>query len=160
MCPGTVTGENAKVWIGTHAAATAPSFTKTHTLYGMGDFSITLDRGTIEQDLIGAAGNYFDQGSLSVDGSLTMSKFGANANSDALNNILDGTGTNKLFCVSANIGGSLTDATYLKFCFVSAQVTGYDVSIGDADTITEASIDFITLNPQSMKHTGGLTSDF
>jgi hypothetical protein len=156
---GTVTGENAKVWIGTHAAGATPTW-KAHTLFGMGSFSITFDRGTIEQDLIGVAGNYQDQGSLSVDGAMTLSKFGANANSDALNSIIDGTGTNKLFCVSANVGGSLTDATYLKFCFLSCQVTGYDVAIGDADTISEASIDFIALNPQSMAHRGGLTLDY
>jgi len=154
---GTVTGENAKVWINTHAAGTHPDVGGTHTLYGMGDFSITLDRGKITQDLIGSPGPYEDQGGLSIDGSLTMSKFGANATSKSLDNIIDGTGTTRYFSVSANVGGSLTNATYLKFYFMSCQVTGYDISIGDADTVTEAGIDFIVLNPQDIKHAGGMT---
>ena len=157
---GTITGESAKVWICTHAGSTAPSFgSKTHTLWGMGDFSITLDRGTIEQDLIGTAGNYKDQGSLNVDGSFTIGKLDTQGNSDSLNSILDSTGGNKYFAVSANIGGTLTDATYLKVYLVSCQVTGWDTSVGDADTVTEASVDFITMNPQSITYKGGMISD-
>jgi hypothetical protein len=155
--PGTVTGEDARVMIGTHAAGVAPSVVtaglKSYVLYGMGDFSVTMDRGTIEQDLIGQPGNYKDQGSLSLDGSMTLSKFAASKNSDALNSILDGTGTNKYFVVSANVGST----NPMKFYFISCQVTGYDVSIGDANTVTEAAIDFIVLNPQDIKHAGGLT---
>ncbi|MBE3094088.1 MAG: hypothetical protein IMZ52_03585 [Actinobacteria bacterium] len=132
---------------------------KSYTLFGMADFSMTFDRGVIEQDLIGVAGNYKDQGALSIDGSLTISKLDTAANSDFLNNILDGTGINKYFAVSANVGGTLTDDTYLKFVFVSGQVTGWDTTAGDASTITEASIDFITINPQSVTYKGGMISD-
>ena len=40
-----------------------------------------------------------------------------------------------------------TDATYISWFLVSCQVTGYDISMGDADTITEASIDFTVMDP-------------
>jgi len=120
---------------------------------------MTFDRGTIEQDLIGAAGNYKDQGSLSVDGSMTLGKLDTQGNAEFLSNILDATGTNKYFAVSANIGGTLTDVTYLKTYFVSCQVTGWDATVGDADTVTEASIDFMTMNPQSITYKGGKISD-
>jgi hypothetical protein len=153
----TVTGEDARVLIGTHAAGANPSVIslalKSYSLYGIGDFSITLDRGVITQDLIGQPGPYQDQGSLSIDGSFTMSKFAAVANADSLNNIMDGTGTTKYFVASANIGST----NPLGFFFVSCQVTGYDVSIGDADTVTACSVDFIVLNPQDIKYTGGIT---
>jgi len=155
-----VTGEAVDVLVGTHAAGTAMTWsaTKNHTLWGMGDFSITLDRGMIEQDLIGVAGNYKDQGSLSIDGSLTISKLDAAVNSDFLNSILDGTGTNKYFVVSSNIGGAGV-ATSLRVVMVSCQVTRWDVIVGDADTITTASIDFIAVNPQSVTYAGGKISD-
>lgn len=158
MCPSTVTGESADVWVTTHAAGAAVTFSKNHTIWGMGDFSLTLDRGMIEQDLIGVAGNYKDQGTLSVDGSLSISKLDAAANSEFLNSILDGTGGNAYFAVSANIGGAGV-TTSLRFILVSCQVTGWDTSVGDADTITTASIDFIGVNPQSLTYKGGLISD-
>jgi len=154
----TVTGENAKVWVGVHAAGAAATFTKTQSIYGMGDFSITMDRGMIEQDLIGVAGNYKDQGKLSMDGSLTISKLDTHQNSEFLNSILDGTGTNKYFAVSANIGGA-GETTSIRYALVSCQVTGWDTTVGDADTITTASIDFICINPQSITYKGGLISD-
>jgi len=162
MTAGTVTGEKSKVFVCTHAAGAAPSFTgKTHSLWGMGDFSLTMNRGIVEQDLIGTAGNYKDQGSLSVDGSLTISKLDTQGNAEFLNNVLDGTGTNKYFAVSANIGGAEgADATsYIRAYLVSCQVTGWDTSVGDADTITEASIDFVEINPQSVRYKAGLISD-
>lgn len=156
---GTVTGENANVYMETHAAGTLPTFTsKDHTLWGIADFSLTFDRGTVEQDLIGQAGNYFEQGSLSIDGSLTVSKFAESGACDALRNIVDGTGGNKYFAISGNVSDG-TDATYLKWFFVSCQITGYDFSIGDADTVTEASIDFMVLYPSVVEYTSGIISD-
>lgn len=150
---GTVTGEHAKVWIDSHAGGSAPVFTdKDQSTWGIGDFSLTLDRGTVEQDLIGQRGNYFDQGSLSAEGSLTAAKFATSGLADILDNLLDDdSGTYKYLAISGTISTD-TDATYLSWFLVSCQVTGYDISIGDADTVTEASIDFTHMLPQSLSY--------
>jgi len=157
---GTVTGQDANVWIAAHAAGTAVTdYTdKDHATFGISDFSLTIDRGSIEEDLIGMPGNYFDQGKLSLNGSLTECKFGASGNADLLNSIIDGTGDYQYVTIS----GQISDAagkTYLKWYLVSCQITKYDVTIGDADTVTEASIDFIVLDPQNVDYTTGLISD-
>lgn len=158
---GTVTGENANLWFVNHAAGTAPTFTATedHAFWGASDFSLTIDRGSIEQDLIGQAGNYMDQGSLSMDGSFSMGKFAADTKSYALDSIVDGTGANKYIAFSGQVGDSDATTTYLSWYLVSCQITGYDVSIGDADSITEASIDFIVLDPPSIHYNNGKISD-
>ena len=158
---GTVTGQGANLYFVTHAGGIAPSFTLTenHAFWGASDFSLTLDRGTIEQDLIGQAGNYHDQGSLSMDGSFTVGRFGASGNSYTLDNIVNGTGGNKYVTFSGQIADDVTGTTYLKWFLVSCQITGYDFSIGDADTITEASIDFIVLDPQNIHYSNGKISD-
>jgi len=159
---GTVTGENANVYFARHSGGIAnwAGFTATedHTWYGMSDFSLTLDRGTIERDLMGQAGNYFDQGSLSMDGSFTMSRFGKSGSSYALLSIVDGTGKNEYVAISGTVSDT-TDATYLKWYLVSCQITGYDFSIGDAGTMTEVSVDFMVLDPGNIEYTGGLISD-
>jgi len=152
---GTVTGKNAQVWFAAHAAGASPTFTgKSHSTWGLGDFSLTLDRGTVEQDLIGEDGNYFDQGSISVEGSMTAAKFATSGLSDLLDNMFDTKGgAYKYLAVSGTISTD-TDATYMSWYLASCQITGYDISIGDADTITEASIDFTMLNPQDLTYVG------
>jgi len=158
---GTVTGESASLWFKTHAGGTIPSFTATedHAFWGASDFSLTLDRGTIEQDLIGQPGNYHDQGSLSMDGSFMMGRFGASASSYTLDNIVDGTGTNKYVAFSGQVADDGGGTTYLKWYLVSCQITGYDFTIGDASTITEASVDFVVLDPQNIHYNNGKISD-
>jgi hypothetical protein len=148
---GTVTGEHAQVWIAAHSGT--PSFTsKSHSNWGIGDFSLTFDRGTVEQNLIGERGNYFDQGALSCEGSLTAAKFATSGLADILDNLLDNdSGTYKYLAISGTVSTD-TDATYLSWYLRSCQVTGYDISIGDADTITEASIDFQHLLPQALTY--------
>lgn len=148
---GTVTGKNAVLKISDHAAGAAPVFTsKTHSTWGVGDFTLTLDRATVEQNLMGERGNYFDQGVISVDGSLTAARFAASGVSDILDNLLDDdSNTHQYLAISGTISTD-TDATYLSWYLASCQVTGYDISIGDADTISEASIDFVLLNPQDL----------
>ena len=158
---GTVTGEGANVWIASHSGSyVVPSYTnKDHATFAISDFNLTLDRGTVEQDLIGQPGNYFDQGKLSVEGSLTQCRFGASANADLLASIIDGTGLYEYVTVSGQVAADTGSITYLKWYLVSCQVTGYDITIGDADTITEASIDFIVLDPQNITYTTGTISD-
>jgi hypothetical protein len=158
---GTVTGRDANLHICTHDGGSAPSFTYGHSDYGVGDFSLTLDRGTVEQDLIGMPGNYFDQGSLSLEGSITAAKFATSGIADFLDNIVD-TGYTTAATEYLAISGCVSDDTsytYLSWYLTSCQVTGYDVSIGDADTITEASIDFVHMLPQNISYVGGCIRD-
>ena len=69
-----------------------------------------------------------------------------------MDNLLDNdSGTYKYLAISGTISTE-TDATYLSWYLRSCQVTGYDISIGDADTITEASIDFTHLLPQNLSY--------
>jgi len=112
---------------------------KAHSVYGITDFSLSFSRDTIEEDLVGETGNLFLEGALSIDGSFTQCKFAASGNADALQSIINGS----LITISGSVSGS----NFLGFYFTSAQITGYDISIGDASTITEASIDFTVLNP-------------
>lgn len=114
----------------------------TQSLIGMSDFSITFDRGTVEQELVGEIGNFSAAGSLSVEGSLTACK---------LDNTLAGYIVGH--CVSGNmvhVSGSVGEDS-LKFFFISAMVTSFDLSMGDADTISEGSFDFIVLDPQNVR---------
>ena len=160
---GTVTGKHAKVWLCAHSGTadlTSTNFTgKDQGAWGIGEFSLTLDRGTIEQDLIGERGNYFDQGSLSLEGSLMAAKFATSGLSDMLDNLLDDdTGNYKYLAVSGTISTE-TDASYLSWYLLSCQVTGYDISVGDSATITEASIDFTHLLPQKVIYQNGCIRD-
>jgi len=157
---GTVTGRNSKVYLSAHSAGGATDFTsRTHSTWGMGDFSLTLSRGTIEQDLIGERGNYFDQGALSLEGSLTAAKFATSGLSDILDNLLDDDSKNYQYLAISGTVSTDTDATYISWYLKSCQVTGYDISIGDADTITEASIDFVHMLPQNITYNGGCIMD-
>jgi len=155
---GTITGKNAIVGIAAHSGGTTVSSIMAlihgHETFAIGDFTLTLDRGTIEQPLVGMPGNYFDQGSLSAEGSLTAAKFATSGISDMLYNLLHTHPTwNKYeyLAVSGNIS-TLTDVTYLKWFFASCQVTGYDITLGDANTVTEASVDFTIMNPQDISY--------
>lgn len=145
----TVTGKDAILYIMNKGAGIPP--TKGVGTWGVSDFSITLDRGTVEQELVGQPGNYFDQGALSIEGSFTNCKFAASGNSDSLLNIIDGTGTNEYVRISGSVGSTLPITWY----FVSCQITSYEVAIGDADTITEASMDFQVINPHQTTYATG-----
>jgi len=164
---GTVTGKGANLWFAAHSggASLANIVAKfdsdhTHTAFGIGDFSLTLDRGTVEQDLVGQVGNYFDQGSLSADGSLTAVKFGTSGVADFIFNLVDAgaAGAYKYLAISGCVSDD-SDATYLSWFLVSCQVTGYDVSMGDADTITEASIDFTVMDPFKISYSSPCITD-
>jgi len=121
-----------------------------HTTLAISDFSITLDKGTVEQELVGEAGNYFIAGSLSVDGSLTSCKVHAAAIGNIVSDMIAGT----TITVSGSCG-----AQSLNFYFISAQVTGFDFSIGSADDIVEGSIDFTLLKPYLVSSVGYNTED-
>ncbi len=157
---GTVTGENANIWIAAHQAGSAPDFSNgAHSVFAISDFSLTFDRGTVEQSLLGQPGNYYTQGPLSLTGSLTQCRFGISGNAPLLENIIDGTGTSKYVAISGNVADDGGGVTYLKWYLVSCQVTGYNFSFGDASTVTEASIDFTLLDPHKLSYSNGLISD-
>jgi hypothetical protein len=159
MAVGTVTGRDARIYMVSHNAAITPNWgdkaSNSYLTYGIGDFSLTFGRDQISQNLIGVAGPYTTQGSITCDGSLTINKFGGNLDI-ILENLID-TGTSNVSTKFLAISGavSTTDSTYLSFYLTSCQVIGYDVSIGDAGTITQASIDFIDMVPQCLTYAGG-----
>lgn len=142
----TVTGSSADIAIKSHAAGAATGAMSTHSLYGISDFSITFDKGVVEQELVGEIGNYFTFGSLSVEGSYTCCKFAASGADEALDNMFGGD-SYKYITISGNTGNS---ATGISWYFRSCQITGYDISLGDADTITEASIDWVVMHPNQV----------
>lgn len=124
----TYTGESAKIQIGG----------KTHSMLGLADFTLTLSRDTIEESLLGERGNFFMQGPLSVEGSLTAAKLSDSAAGVLLEALISGS----VVWVSGSVGPNS-----LHFFFQSCQISGFDISIGDASTITEGSIDFSVLHP-------------
>lgn len=112
-----------------------------HGVLGISDFSLTLDRGTVEQELVGEAGNYFVAGSLSCEGSLTACKLDNTAAGDLLAHVISGTK-----CWASGSAGPNS----LSFFFASCMITGFELSMGDADTITEGSMDFTVMDPQNI----------
>lgn len=146
-----VTGKNASIKLGAHAGGSGPTL-QAATLYGQSDFSITLDKGVIEQDLVGMPGNYQTAGALSVEGSMTHCRFGASGNIDILKNMVEATGSYEFLAVSGSVGST----NGLKWYFKSCQISSWDVTAGDGSTITEASIDFVVLNPKDITYAAGL----
>lgn len=142
----TVTGKDARVAIKAHAAGTPATNMDNYDLYAMSDFSITLDRGTVEQELIGQIGNYFTFGGLSVEGSYTKCRFGASGADASLDNLFSDT-SSYYIAISGTTGN---DSKKIGWFFQSCQITGYDISLGDADTITEASIDWVVMHPNQV----------
>jgi len=145
---GIVTGKDAKIFI-----STSPSdlSSKGVTVWGVSDFTLSFSRDIVEQELVGQTGNLRKPGKLSIEGSLTNCKFAASGNSDALDSIIDP--DTKLI-----ISGSVAEGN-LSWYFVSCQVTSYEVTFGDASTITEASIDFTVLDPYNVTYSNGHISD-
>jgi len=131
ITPQTYTGEDATITISGQAT----------TVVGIGDFSLTLDRGTVEQELVGSAGNYFTQGALSVEGSFTNCKWAG----DVIDATLGALINKGIIAVSGNSG-----IASLHFYLKSCQITNFDLTLGDASTITEGSIDFTMLDPYNI----------
>jgi hypothetical protein len=158
--PGTVTGRDARIYMVSHAAATAPVWgnksSYSYDTYGMGDFTLTFGSDIIDQPLVGVAGPYRTRGVVTCEGSLSLSRFGGGMDIILENLITTGTGNypaTKFIAISGAV--STAEATYLSFYLVSCQITGYDVTVGDAGTITTAAIDFINLVPQALTYGGG-----
>ena len=159
---GVVTGENAKFYIALFGEGgkitTADhmlSSDMSQSIYGVSDFSITFDRDTVEQELIGQKGNYFDYGALSIDGSFTACKFASSGNANALISLVE----SKRVLISGSAEAP-DEASRINWTFRSGQITSYEVSFGDASTITEASIDFTILNPAEVTYVNGFIADY
>jgi len=147
VTPVTYTGENATVWI--KYGASFEGAWISHSTLAISDFGITISRGTAEQELVGQKGNYSLAGARSIEGSLTSCRM----NTGGLGVLVSGMLNSKPVQISGNFGGGLT-----RFYFKSAMVTGFDFSIGDADTITEGSLDFTVLQPYMVSGVQGGTS--
>lgn len=143
ISPETYTGENATISICSSNASSPDG--ETVDTYGIGDFTITLDRGIVEQELVGKAGNYFSQGAMSIDGSLTACRLDDQASGKLLGILLNS--------ATARISGAAGTNNF-GFYFKSAMITGFDISIGDAATITEGSIDFTLKYPYMVSSVG------
>jgi len=126
--PVTYKGDDASIWL----SGTA------HSSFALSDFTITISKGVAEQELLGETGNYFLAGSQSVEGSFT----GCRLTTSGLGVLLSAMINGDPIKVSGNAG-----ANSLHFYIKSAQVTSFDFSIGDADTITEGSMDWTALYP-------------
>jgi len=128
-------GNDASLWFYAGAVNGVPM--TAHGTFAVSDFTLTLSKGTVEQELVGEIGNYSIAGSLTAEGSLT----GCKMYSTGLGVMLDALITSgKNFAVSGNCG-----ANSLHFYLRSCQVTGFDFTIGTADDIVEGSVDFSVL---------------
>lgn len=147
-----ITGKDAYIYI----AKSGDSQKDACDTWAVSDFTVNLDRGTIEQELVGEIGNYFTAGSLSIDGSLTNCRFAASGNYELIESIVE----SNLIEISGGIH-TTESATNLKWFFHSAQITGFDITFGDANTITEASIDYAIMNPYQVywDDTNGIITD-
>ena len=136
----TVTGKDATIEIGLGGV-------ESNKLYGISDFALSFSRGTSEQPLIGCEGNEFYEGAITISGSYTCCKFGADQNCDSLKSIVVGS----VIKVAGKIGTNNGDK-FLNWQFDECQVTSYGVSTGNASKITEASIDFTIMNPYEVAY--------
>jgi len=107
-----------------------------HGTFAISDFTLTLSKGTVEQELVGEIGNYSIAGSLTAEGSLTGCKMYAAGLGVMLDCLINGTN----FIVSGQCGSNS-----LHFFLKSCQVTGFDFTLGTADDITEGSVDYTML---------------
>lgn len=134
VTPKTYTGEDSYIYISGVS----------HSTFGLGDFNITLDRGTVEQELVGEAGNKFQQGALTVEGSFTNAEWANSVVNAVLGSLLNGT----LVKISGSAG-----ADSLSWVLTSCQITDFELALGDASTVTEGSVDFTLLDPYNITRT-------
>jgi len=139
MALTTYTGKSAAIWLSGQA----------DSAYALSDFTINFSKGVAEQELIGETGNYFLAGAMSCEGSFTGCKL-----TDAGLGVLVGSLING---AAIEISGN-TGTNSLHFYIKSAQVTSFDFSIGDADTITEGSFDWVALYPYKISSVTTLDS--
>jgi len=109
-----------------------------HSILAISDFSLTLGKGTAEQELLGSKGNYTIAGAISCEGSLTSCKLDSTGLVKLVQNMIDKSKT--------KISGSCGPNS-LHFDLDDCVLTGFDFSLAGADEIIEGSIDFTHLTP-------------
>lgn len=121
------TGEHAKVWLST----------KEGTALGIADFSITVSRDIVEQPLMSQKGPWRSAGPITIEGSFTQAKF---LHSPVLDSLQAGT--------YVSISGQTADNTAngLSWYFENCIITRFDVSMGDASTVTTATVDYVVID--------------
>ena len=133
--PTTYTGSDADFLIAT----------KDEVTLGLSDFSLNISRDTNELDLTGQKGNYHAAGAISVDGSFTA------ASVSNIGTFLDAMINGTTVSISGSVG-----TNSLHFYFKSAMITGFDLSIGDANTFTQGSIDWTLKYPYNVNEVENL----
>lgn len=145
--PVTYTGEDATIWLKYGGADVGGWLT--HATLAISDFTLTISRGTAEQELVGSKGNYQLAGARNVEGSLTSCKLTTDALGILVSGMIAGVPTQ----ISGNFGGGNT-----RFYFKSGMITGFDFTVGTADDITEGTIDFTLLQPYMVSGVQGGTT--
>jgi hypothetical protein len=136
LVPTIYKGNDAKLWFG-GGAVNGVAMTA-HGSFAISDFTLTLSKGTVEQELVGEIANYSIAGALTAEGSLGACKMYSTGLGVMLGCLINGTN----FGVSGNCG-----ANSLHFYLRSCQVTGFDFTLGSAEDITEGSVDFTVSYP-------------
>jgi len=129
-------GDDAQIYLGSGGANEL-----SHSALAISDFSLTLSKGTAEQELVGEKGNYFIAGALSAEGSLTACKMYSAGLGKLVNLMIQG--------IPMSVSGSCGPNS-LHFYLRSCQCTGFDFSIGTAEDITEGTVDFTVLYPYAI----------
>ena len=147
--PLTYTGKSAVITIATFG----------HATYAISDFSVTLNRGTVTQELTGESGDFSLAGALSAEGSLTACKLGIDSLGIMLESIILGTPASRL-AIAGDVG-----VDSVKFDFKQCQITGFEISVGDGSTISEGSVDFKVMDPaeivlKEVTDAGTIVQDF
>jgi hypothetical protein len=132
-------GNDAALWFaGSTTVGGGIGSLSAHGNFAVSDFTLTLAKGTVEQELVGEIANYSLAGALTAEGSLTGCKMYNTGLGVMLGCLINGYN----FTVSGNCG-----ANSLHFFLRSCQVTGFDFTLGTAEDITEGSVDFTVLYP-------------
>ena len=147
--PTTYRGSDAKIYVsGTKVqdfGGGSPGIAM--STFGFGDYSMTLARGTVEQPLVGEIGNFKAAGTLTCEGSFTVSKLDSNAAVFFLASMITG----GRMMISGNAG-----ANSVSWYYASCMLSGFDIKLGDANTITTATVGYKVMDPQCVviKDTG------
>lgn len=120
------TGEHARIWIGS----------QDQSAFGMGSFTLTVNRDITEQPLVGEKGPFRTAGILTIEGSLTQTKF----TGDLVSSITEG---DVISISGTSVYGTDNGPS---FYFASAMITRWELSEGDASSIVNASVDFVVLD--------------
>ena len=133
------TGEHARIKIAT----------KDQEALGIGSFTLTVSKAVVEQPLVGTKGPWRSGGPITIEGSLTQTKF---LHSPLLDSITNGT----YITISGATVASATDSTVVgpEFYFASGLVTRWELSQGDASAVMNASVDFVVVDAYNIPSAG------